>query len=57
MLVMAPTRELAQQVNEVSRDYADLFGHRSACLFGGASKQLQSDQMNRGGSLLWTAAI
>lgn len=38
-LVLAPTRELAQQIQEVANDVTDDISH--AAVFGGASKSLQ----------------
>ncbi len=41
VLVLAPTRELAQQINSVVRLYGTATRTRSACLFGGSSKGFQ----------------
>lgn len=40
-LVIAPTRELALQIDEVFRKIAQLFGIRTAVIIGGASMHLQ----------------
>ncbi|MBZ5671134.1 MAG: DEAD/DEAH box helicase [Acidobacteriia bacterium] len=40
-LVLAPTRELAIQIDEAFQDLAHAFGMRTACLIGGASMQDQ----------------
>ncbi|KAI6203143.1 DNA RNA helicase domain containing protein [Aphelenchoides besseyi] len=48
VLVMLPTRELAQQVQEVARDYCRAMGLSSTCLFGGASKHGQASDLRRG---------
>ncbi|KAI6215970.1 RNA helicase [Aphelenchoides besseyi] len=48
VLVVLPTRELAQQVQEVAREYAGVMGLSSTCIFGGASKVGQSSSL-RGG--------
>lgn len=40
-LVIAPTRELALQIDEVFREIAQLFGIRTAVIIGGASMHLQ----------------
>ena len=40
-LVLLPTRELAQQVSEVCRDFAPQMGMGVACLIGGESKEGQ----------------
>lgn len=37
VLVMAPTRELAQQIQTIAREY-DQVRMRSTCVYGGASK-------------------
>uniref|UniRef100_A0A0K0ED31 RNA helicase n=1 Tax=Strongyloides stercoralis TaxID=6248 RepID=A0A0K0ED31_STRER len=47
-LVLLPTRELAQQVEEVSRDYCNATNMKMCCLFGGASKNGQSRDLQRG---------
>ena len=47
VLVMAPTRELAQQIQEVADKYARLFGLKSACVFGGAPKIKQLRELER----------
>lgn len=38
VLVLAPTRELAQQVNEVAQTFGRSARLRSACVYGGAPK-------------------
>lgn len=38
VLVLSPTRELAQQIQTVCDDFGDAFGVSSTCLFGGAPK-------------------
>ncbi len=38
VLVLAPTRELAQQIQEVASAYGTTTHVRSTCIFGGASK-------------------
>ncbi|KAI6241295.1 Helicase ATP-binding domain-containing protein [Aphelenchoides fujianensis] len=48
VLVLLPTRELAQQVQEVARDYCHVMGLSSTCLFGGASKHGQASDLRRG---------
>ena len=46
VLILAPTRELAQQIQEVIQQFNH---HRSVCVFGGASKgpQIRDIQRNR----------
>jgi len=46
--VMLPTRELAQQVEEVTKDYARAMGLGLTCLFGGVSKGPQARDLQRG---------
>jgi len=48
VLVLLPTRELAQQVEEVSRDYCKASGISMCCLFGGAPKGGQARDLQRG---------
>ncbi|PAV70798.1 hypothetical protein WR25_05417 [Diploscapter pachys] len=48
VLVMLPTRELAQQVQEVSIDFCNVLGLKMACLFGGAPKGGQARELERG---------
>ncbi|KAE9548674.1 hypothetical protein FO519_008120 [Halicephalobus sp. NKZ332] len=47
-LCLLPTRELAQQVEEVARDYCRSMRLSIACLFGGASKGPQAGALRRG---------
>ncbi|CAD5231202.1 unnamed protein product [Bursaphelenchus xylophilus] len=47
-LVMLPTRELAQQVEEVARVYCPIMGLEATCLFGGAPKGGQQNDLRRG---------
>lgn len=51
-LVMAPTRELAQQIQEVANQFGISSGVHNACLFGGASKIAQAQVLNRGPQLV-----
>uniref|UniRef100_A0A0K0FAN7 RNA helicase n=1 Tax=Strongyloides venezuelensis TaxID=75913 RepID=A0A0K0FAN7_STRVS len=48
VLVLLPTRELAQQVLEVSRDYCDAMNLRMCCLFGGTARGVQARDLQRG---------
>jgi ATP-dependent RNA helicase DDX5/DBP2 len=36
-LILAPTRELAVQIEQVAKEYGSLMKCRSTCLFGGVS--------------------
>lgn len=49
-LVLAPTRELAQQIQSVVRDYGHLCQPeiRHTCIFGGSSKVPQARDLDRG---------
>ncbi|KAI9095799.1 Ddx5 protein [Phlyctochytrium arcticum] len=47
VLVLAPTRELAVQIQEVADGYGRELGIRSTCLYGGASKGPQIGDLNR----------
>jgi ATP-dependent RNA helicase RhlE len=46
-LVLAPTRELALQIDEAFRGIAGPFAMRTACLIGGASMQMQVSALRR----------
>jgi ATP-dependent RNA helicase RhlE len=46
-LVLAPTRELALQIDEAFRGIAGPFAMRTACLIGGASMQMQVAALRR----------
>ena len=48
VLCMLPTRELAQQVLEVARDYCTAMGLTVTCLYGGAPKHAQASDLRRG---------
>ena len=45
---LLPTRELAQQVEEVARDYCRAMKLSITCLFGGAAKGPQASALQRG---------
>jgi len=47
-LVLAPTRELAIQINEAFVGLADQFGMRTACLIGGAPMDPQVQALRKG---------
>src|SRR3989344_115175 len=46
-LVLAPTRELAIQIDEAFQELAHPFGMKTACLIGGASMQEQVSALRR----------
>ncbi|XP_043280915.1 ATP-dependent RNA helicase p62-like isoform X2 [Venturia canescens] len=47
-LVLAPTRELAQQIQTVANDFGSLSYVRNTCIFGGAPKGSQARDLERG---------
>ncbi|KAK9502593.1 hypothetical protein O3M35_011338 [Rhynocoris fuscipes] len=47
-LVLAPTRELAQQIQQVAREFGAPCNQRSTCIFGGAPKGPQARDLERG---------
>ncbi|XP_055523405.1 uncharacterized protein LOC129717491 isoform X2 [Wyeomyia smithii] len=48
VLVLAPTRELAQQIQQVATDFGSSSYIRNTCLFGGSSKGPQAGDLRRG---------
>ncbi|XP_034508663.1 probable ATP-dependent RNA helicase DDX5, partial [Ailuropoda melanoleuca] len=48
VLVLAPTRELAQQVQQVAADYGRACRLKSTCIYGGAPKGPQIRDLERG---------
>ncbi|KAI6181995.1 Helicase ATP-binding domain-containing protein [Aphelenchoides fujianensis] len=48
VLVLSPTRELAQQVADVARDFCRSLGLKIACLYGGGDKIRQRSDMRFG---------
>ncbi|XP_059469863.1 uncharacterized protein LOC132193301 [Neocloeon triangulifer] len=47
-LVLAPTRELAQQIQQVANDFGTSTFIRNTCIFGGAPKGPQARDLERG---------
>ncbi|XP_078047233.1 ATP-dependent RNA helicase p62 isoform X1 [Augochlora pura] len=47
-LILAPTRELAQQIQSVANDFGSLSYVRNTCIFGGAPKGSQARDLERG---------
>ncbi|KAH8854311.1 putative ATP-dependent RNA helicase DDX17 [Schistosoma japonicum] len=47
VLVLVPTRELAQQVEKVAEDFCYSAGFKSACLYGGASRTSQGEALGQ----------
>ncbi|CAH2039222.1 unnamed protein product, partial [Iphiclides podalirius] len=48
VLVLAPTRELAQQIQQVATDFGQNVQVRNTCIFGGAPKGPQGRSLERG---------
>ncbi|KAJ8919871.1 hypothetical protein NQ315_006400 [Exocentrus adspersus] len=48
VLILAPTRELAQQIQKVAVDFGSSTQIRSTCVFGGAPKGPQARDLQRG---------
>lgn len=48
VLVLAPTRELAQQIQSVARDFGSSSCIRNTCIFGGSPKGPQARDLDRG---------
>lgn len=47
-LILAPTRELAQQIQKVARDFGSATLIRNTCVFGGSPKGPQARDLERG---------
>lgn len=52
VLVLAPTRELAVQIEDESIKFGREYGHNTACAYGGAPKHSQLQTINSGISVL-----
>ncbi|KAG8325873.1 putative ATP-dependent RNA helicase ddx17 [Homalodisca vitripennis] len=48
VLILAPTRELAQQIQSVAQDFGQTSLIRNTCIFGGAPKGPQARDLERG---------
>lgn len=48
VLILAPTRELAQQIQTVANEFGSRAGIRNTCVFGGAQKQTQEQALTAG---------
>lgn len=48
VLILAPTRELAQQIQQVARDFGATSMIRNTCVFGGCPKGPQARDLERG---------
>ncbi|KAK9502540.1 hypothetical protein O3M35_011304 [Rhynocoris fuscipes] len=51
-LILAPTRELAQQIQQVATDFGSSTDVRNTCVFGGAPKGGQARDLERGVEIL-----
>lgn len=47
MLILAPTRELVTQIGDEIRTLTKYYGVTYACLYGGASPNVQKTQLKR----------
>lgn len=47
-LILAPTRELAQQIKQVTDDFGRAMKIKNTCLFGGGAKRQQGDDLRYG---------
>ena len=52
MLVITPTRELANQVNSVIKPFAKTLGLHSVCLYGGTSLHQQTKSLKQGCAII-----
>ncbi|XP_011157859.1 ATP-dependent RNA helicase dbp2 isoform X1 [Solenopsis invicta] len=48
VLILAPTRELAQQIQEVANSFGEMAAVRNTCIFGGAPKGPQAHDLEKG---------
>lgn len=48
VLILAPTRELAQQIQTVAKDFGSSSSIRNTCIFGGSPKGPQARDLERG---------
>ena len=57
MLIVAPTRELAQQSQDVLEVAGKSCGIRSVSVYGGVSKERQRKSLNANGNLPYEIAV
>lgn len=57
VLVLVPTRELAQQVLELVNGFSEVSQLRSACVYGGSNKGPQLRDLERGKHPLKVAVV
>lgn len=51
-LILAPTRELAQQIQQVASQFGQSSYIRNSCLFGGTGKHQQARELQRGAEII-----
>jgi len=51
-LILAPTRELAEQIHQAARQYGKRTGLRSLTVYGGVGKRAQVDGLRRGAEIV-----
>jgi len=51
-LILAPTRELAEQIHQATRVYGKRTGVRSVAIYGGVGKKPQVDALHRGADIV-----
>ncbi|CAF4909145.1 unnamed protein product [Pieris macdunnoughi] len=52
VLIVAPTRELARQIEEVAKEFQKSLGIRSLCIYGGVSRSRQAEELKYGVDIL-----
>ncbi|KAH9637127.1 hypothetical protein HF086_016149 [Spodoptera exigua] len=52
VLVLAPTRELARQIEQVAKDFEKSMNVRTLCVYGGASRAVQASKLQEGVDIL-----
>ncbi|XP_038206225.1 ATP-dependent RNA helicase p62-like [Zerene cesonia] len=52
VLVLAPTRELARQIEEVAKEFQKSLNIRCLCIYGGVSRSRQADELQYGVDIL-----
>lgn len=48
VLILAPTRELARQIEQVAKDFQRMFQIRCVCIYGGANRAKQAAELDAG---------
>lgn len=52
VLVLAPTRELARQIEQVAKDFEKSLAIRCVCVYGGANRAVQAEKLRQGVDIL-----